>query len=813
MGDKMKYDLNLYSLTYQAGQLQDHVPGFFVWSAPKRAARGRQDDSLILQITMPSGKSFSDEEKNNLLEKITNDFFKSSGSVTTALRMVIDTINLTLLDRNLKMAENSERASADLLLGVIHTDMLFVAQCGVAHGYLINQKGLVHFHDQEVGERGLGLSRMPKIKFFQESIEDDTFFVVSPNPPEAWKSENLVRGGKPNFEQLWRRLHHQMPKDQVAGLIHIKAGSGIVKHIYKNNKNEPIQDLKASTNAQPENEGKDMVVEVTNEGMSTISTDDQPLFIKGDEEEVAKINQIDLGETEQEIVYLQVEEEDILQTEQDIDEKPFDIDAESNLPITSRGSLKEFEGEKIVNEEDKQLTEDDQKENISMHREFSLNKLSKQTLIWLSKALNWTNSTSRKFRSKEKFNDNDFTDQKSGHLSRGLMLLIAIIIPIMVVALAASVYLARGQNKEFQLYLELGQAAAYNAELFSNSVDKRNAWNDAQKYANLALSYKYSDEADALLKQTQSALDDLDGAVRLIYETAFMIDDLASLNISRIIPYAADLYLLDSYAGQVIQLTLGKHGYEISPNFVCTAGTYNGIKVSRLVEVLSVPQTNSFKATIAALDSNGNIIYCANGKEPVAATLVEPETGWGTIKAAAYNPYYDNLLILDPEKNEIWIYRGITSSLGTSPAPYYDEFPRDLSTAIDFDTNVDELYVLYTDGHMSRCISSNMSGIDTKCTDPLVYKDARNNGDGLNFSGRIFTQLSYSGPLDPSIFLLSPDDTAIYQFSLLMNLNRIYRSDYDQQGIYGKAPTAFAISSNRNAFLAFENRLFYAVFP
>jgi len=809
----MKFDLNLYSLTYQQGQLQDDVPGFYVWTAPKRAARGRQDDILILLITLKEEQALTEVEKAILLEKITNDFFNSSGSVTTALRMVIDTINLSLLERNLRINENHERISADILLSVIHFDTIFIAQSGLAHGYLLDHNGLVHFHDSEVGERGLGLSRMPKIKYYQNPIEDRAFLIFTPTPPAAWQSENLIRNDRPNLDQLWRRLHHQIPKDQIAGLVQIIAGSGNVNKVSYGKKEEKTQ-------LQPESILDHSLVE-KNAELDALINDESEIYSKdhqsfeniNKDKEAVKVIKVDNGIAGEGILYQQVPEDEEL-VQDDIEENQIqENEVETRDPQIFKTSYRNIEVGGLLKDHSEPPLPGEKLIKQKKFKTIDLRKVSHSLLVSISKALSYVNSSSKKFGSKGKLKDIDLTKSSTGHLSRGMMLLIAIIIPFLVVALAASVYLSRGRNKEYQLYYELGQAAAYNAELFSNPVDQRNAWSDAIKYTNLALSYKYTEEANKLLRQSRFELDELDGAVRLIFEPAYMIDDLIGLNISKIIPFAADLYLLDSSAGQVIQLTLGKRGYEVNSGFLCSAGTYNGITVGRLVELLSIPQSNPHKAPIVALDANGNLLYCANGKDPIGTTLVEPELGWGTIKAAAYNSYYDTLLILDSENNEIWIYRGMISSLETTPAPYFEKFPHDLTTAIDFDTNIDELYVLYADGHMSRCISSDLAGIDTKCTDPLVYKDARNDVEGFDFSTKKFTQVSYSGPLDPSLFLLSPDDTAIYQFSLLLNLNRIYRSDYAQQGIIGQVPTAFAISSNRNAFLAFGNQLFYAIFP
>jgi hypothetical protein len=814
----MKYDLNLYSLTYQGGQLQNETPGFFAWAAPKRAVRGRQDDSLIMLVTIKGGKSFSEQSRKDLFEKVSNDFFKSSGSVTTAMRMVIDTVNLTLLERNLKLVEDSDRISTDILMGVFHYDTLFVAQCGLTHGYLINQNGLTHFFDPEVGERGLGLSRMPKVRYFQDSVQDGSFLIVSPAPPQSWQPELLIRNDKPNLEQLWRRLHHQMPQDQVAGLIKIDAGTGSINLVTSKVEETAVA---AKPDTQPSNqsrvqESEPVVLEdIPQERLADIPEEEQTPVTEALEDEVVKEIQIDESEPGEAVIYCQTtKDEEIF--------PPVDSPDQS-IPNAKNGEAASEVAEELAAEgenlaagrpaEDMEISLADANAQPQKDGGVNVDEMKQKSLKFLAKLLNWLHKAGDKIGAFFKGHGEKTLGQQSRRLSKGTMVMIAIIVPVLVVAVAMSVYIARGKDRQYQLYLELGQAAANNAPLFSDPVDQRNAWNDAQELANLAVSYRNSDAANALLKQTRIALDGLDGAVRLVYQPAFAAETYSSLNISRIIPFATDLYVLDAYAGQVVHLTMGTHGYQMNTNFVCAAGTYNNITVGSLVDMVSIPLTNKYKAPILALDAQGNLLYCANGKEPVAFSLTAPDAGWGLVKAAAYNSNSGTLYLLDTEMNEIWIYQGFSSEFTNAAIPYFEEFPHNLKTAIDFDTNGDELYVLHADGHMSRCISSGIQGIDLKCTDPETYKDARVGVEGFDLATLKFTQVSYSGPLDPSLYLLSPADMAIYQFSVLMNLNRIYRSDYDQQNLAGRQPTAFAISSNRSAYLAFGNQLYYAVMP
>ncbi|MCJ7695639.1 MAG: hypothetical protein MUO40_09445, partial [Anaerolineaceae bacterium] len=115
----MIFDLNLFSMTYTNGQLQPEVPAFFAASAIKRAARGRQEDALIILLNLKGDNPLPQDEQKDWLEKLSNLFFKTSGSVTSAMRLVIDSVNNALMERNLKLVSDHDRLSADLSLAVI----------------------------------------------------------------------------------------------------------------------------------------------------------------------------------------------------------------------------------------------------------------------------------------------------------------------------------------------------------------------------------------------------------------------------------------------------------------------------------------------------------------------------------------------------------------------------------------------------------------------------------------------------------------------------------------------------------------------
>src|SRR4030042_462282 len=95
-------DLNLLSLARQGGNDQAELPDLYAVTPPRRTARGREADSLIIYLSMSGNSPLSTEAHTQLLQRLAEKFYKTTGSLTAALRTVVEALNLFLLDRNLR---------------------------------------------------------------------------------------------------------------------------------------------------------------------------------------------------------------------------------------------------------------------------------------------------------------------------------------------------------------------------------------------------------------------------------------------------------------------------------------------------------------------------------------------------------------------------------------------------------------------------------------------------------------------------------------------------------------------------------------
>ncbi len=126
--------MQLHAVTGQLhiidGTEQDRarIPGLLAMPAPSRAAHGRQREVLFAHITLTGVLADNANLLQGLLQGISEQYFKSSGSVTAALRQVIQDTNNRLLQLNLS-GNNAPREGA-ISCAVLHEDELFVVQTG-----------------------------------------------------------------------------------------------------------------------------------------------------------------------------------------------------------------------------------------------------------------------------------------------------------------------------------------------------------------------------------------------------------------------------------------------------------------------------------------------------------------------------------------------------------------------------------------------------------------------------------------------------------------------------------------------------------
>src|SRR5687767_7983186 len=108
--------------------LSAQPPGMLVEVAPRKAARGREMDTIFVLVT-PSGDATAPSAFYDQMAQVSAErYFNSTGSVTAGLRTVFNTINEDLTEHN--SGGSKKRYEANILAAVLRDDEVFLARVG-----------------------------------------------------------------------------------------------------------------------------------------------------------------------------------------------------------------------------------------------------------------------------------------------------------------------------------------------------------------------------------------------------------------------------------------------------------------------------------------------------------------------------------------------------------------------------------------------------------------------------------------------------------------------------------------------------------
>jgi hypothetical protein len=156
-------------------------PGMLVEVAPKKAARGRELDTIFVLVT-PSGDvtapaAFYDQMANLAAER----YFNSTGSVTAGLRTVFNSLNQDLVDHN---NEGKRHYEANLVCSVLKDNELFLARAGSGIALYRHIGEMQQFptdfsNDEALYGPPLGVQPVPDIKMTRYGVMEGSRLVLS----------------------------------------------------------------------------------------------------------------------------------------------------------------------------------------------------------------------------------------------------------------------------------------------------------------------------------------------------------------------------------------------------------------------------------------------------------------------------------------------------------------------------------------------------------------------------------------------------------------------------------------------------------
>lgn len=766
-------DLNLLPLMRLRGVESADMPGLVTLAPPRRAARGREDELLLIYLVC-SG-NVSTHEYAQWTARLGQRFYRTAGALTSALRAAVEDLNQLFLERNLSLAGKSRPVVGRLMMAVLRGSQLVLAQVGPTHAFHLGREAVAHVHDARMAGRGLGLSQNPPLSFHRLELQHGDLLVLSAVQPPGWEVLLQSEDWKASLTHLRRRLLAFSKEDLSAVLVQVQKGQGRI-HLLR-----PGQEMASAS------ESKEVaVVGAPTEAVAAQSDKPAAEAVPGGEKPV------DTSAPE-------------TATSRAVAPPPVPVHQGSGKgqpPATIRRGLfvRPRTGEELP-----EIVRQPSPRKRAFYRGAA-------RAVGGGRRLGERLGTAlRRFLPRLLPGGGEAETT----LPASFMAFAALAVPVVIVTLAAVIYFRYGTLVRYQENMQLAVQALQSGDQSGDPAEARRLWETAMYYVEQAERGRQTADSRMLRQQAQARLDALDSIVRLNFREALLVRLDESVRVTRLAATMTDLYLLNATRGNVIRAFLTQDGYEIDPSFRCEGGVYDGQAVGALIDIVALPKINAYDATVLAMDANGTLLYCAPEVAPRALPLAVPELGWSGIAAFTLDVDNRNLYVLDAKAGMVWMYGGRMLDFTSLPAMFFgQQVPENMAQAVDLAVNGDDLYLLFQDGHVTACTLSRLQVQPTRCRDPLTMVDNRlQRKSGPTLMDAHFVAMAFASPPDPSLYFLEPNTQAIYRFSpraegLLLQgqfraESRFAREKFD-------APArAFAFSPDRRLFLCVGDQVYY----
>jgi len=823
------FDLNILPIHRTNGQDLPELPGLLAVTAPRKTARGREKDNLIIYLMLSGNATFSTTELTQINKNTANLFYQSAGSLTSAMRKAAENINSVLLERNLATTGRGQYALGLLVLAVIREGQCTLSLSGPTHAVWVSEGQSRHIHDAALSGKGLGASQNVQTYLSQVELHSNDLLVLCGKFPKDWEADLLSERPSTLLEASYRKLTFTKG-DLNAALIQTQTGHGAITVLHAD----------ISTAHPPA--GQSTTATVTEDLSSSEPFDSQ-------DAEAASLEDIDLGEgfpIQSQSVYAEqskpegfntsasLSEDENIETashptsitEEELDElvdfaahmiqpsayaippQPSELppalpkvetpkQATTNTISTPRNFPPSIPRSKPLEQKPepaKIIIEEPEEEEIEVEEPISVTaspslkpeKPDAHVIATRQMAKVMVGGIQTGRRAGDSLRtflrrfiprllpgtenvegaEGEPQQQKMFFMPTYMLVVLAIIIPLVFGTIGSVVYLSLGQSVQYDEYYSQALSARDQAVSEADPARQREAWQNVISSVDRAEDYRETNESDFLRTEAQSNLDTLMGIVRLEFVPAFTNGIGGATQISRMAASESDLYMLDAERGNILHATFTGRSLELDSAFNCQPGTHAGYQVGTLVDLLALPKINAAGANVLGIDSSGNLLYCAAGQVPQAIPLPAlPNTNWGRITSFVLDN--GNLYVLDSTSRAVWVFVGKDSAFVDAPYFYFgNQIPASMDNAIDLSVSGDDLYLLHADGHISTCTFSRIQETPTRCIDPVIFQDSFPAHQGINvFAQAHFTQMSLTNPPNSVVLLLDSENQSVFRFS------------------------------------------------
>jgi len=336
--------------------------------------------------------------------------------------------------------------------------------------------------------------------------------------------------------------------------------------------------------------------------------------------------------------------------------------------------------------------------------------------------------------------------QQRGKAADTVLITFAVVIPLVVLVLVAASYKQHSTLDRFQSLLSSARNEAAQAATLQDPAARRARRVSSLEQAQSALEIFPQDaDARAARDDAQRALDQIDNVVRL---DATLLWDWKSPGPYRLAAQGVNLFVLDRAANRVFQLTLNESGDAVAdakagepPTRAYKSQTVNERQVGDLIDLIWMPQSGTrTRSSLLILDSGGLLDY------DLAWNLRAVALGQGSVPtgARAIAAFGGNLYVLDAGGNQLWRYKPQGDGYGGTPESYFDKPLGDLGSALDVAID-GSVYLLLADGRIRKFFGGAeknfaIAGLNEPLKKPValaVDAEARNGAVYVIEAGRV----------------------------------------------------------------------------
>jgi hypothetical protein len=778
------FDLTLLPLYRLRGNELPSPPGLLALAPPRRKARSREKDRLIVHLILGGNAPFSTVNYLQMTSRAAEEFYQTPGSVTAALRAAASTLNGDLLEKNMETSGQGRYSLGQLVLGALRGEQFYILESGPTHVYWMADAERVHVHDENLAGRGLGMGQATKAYLSQVTVRAGGRLLLTPKFPPVWEQILQRDNHTAPLEILRNALMRQSSEDENAVLVEVSEGRGAVTVLKPARTAKPtLESISERLSEEPK------IPEPKHPSRAPFSHQPEPLPIETSETEDAPLPA----------------------TREDSKSKSTQARPTPAIP----DSIPRRTPEPIPAPTEKVEPELEPEEEYIPAGPSKSEELARQSARAIAKGMQATRAGNERLKAGVQKvlprllpSDDSETPVR---LPNWVMGLIAIIIPLVVVTIASVVYFRFGRDLQYDNYLAQAEAARTRAIGQDDPVAERIAWQDTLVALGQAEDFNITPETRELRGEAQSQLDELLGIVRLGFEPA--VSGLPrNINISRIAANDNEIFMLNGNNGEILRAYLIGANYQYDDTFDCKPGEYSGKNVGTLVELIALPKANAMAASVLGIDQQGNLLYCADNQVPQALALLQPSVGFREITAISLDS--DVLYLLDAISREVWVYGGQASTFINYPTAFFEQAPEGLENAIDMSVEGSDLYLLFKDGHLASCTYSLNQNVPTRCINPVQMIDPHPAaGGGNTFEQAFFTEMHLSAPPDAAILLLDSQGQAVYKLGPRSYelQNQLHPFNNGEDNAIPRNPlTALTTNANHILFIAQSDQVYKA---